>query len=63
MAKLILHTRPDLDAIKERRLRENFALTPEERLKKAFKLMRLSLLFKNGPIKEPAGKGIILKFK
>lgn len=63
MAKLILHTNPDIDAIKERRLRENFALTPEERLKKAFKLMRLALLFKNGPIKKPAGKGIVLKFK
>ncbi|MFY9307780.1 MAG: hypothetical protein WAQ28_01905 [Bacteroidia bacterium] len=63
MAKLILHTRPDLDAIKERRLQENLALTHQERLKKAFELMRLSLLFKNGVIKKPQGKGFVLKFK
>ncbi len=63
MAKLILHTNPDLNAINERRLQENFALTPQERLKKAFELMRLSLLFKNGVIKKPQGKGVVLKFK
>lgn len=63
MAKIILHTNTDVEAINERRLQENFALSYDERMKKAFQLMRLSLLFKNGAIKKPQGKGIVLKFK
>ena len=63
MAKLILHTIPDLNAINERRMQENFSFTYQERMKKAFELMRLSLLFKKGVIKEPTKKGIFLKFK
>lgn len=63
MAKLILHTTADLEAINERRLNENVALTHQQRLKKAFELMKLSLLFKNDAIKKPQAKGIVLKFK
>jgi hypothetical protein len=63
MAKLIIHTTADLDAIDERRLQENFALTPEERIQKAFQLMKLSLLFKKETLKKPQGKGVVLKFK
>lgn len=63
MAKIILHTNTDVEAINERRLQENFALSYDERMKKAFQLMRLSLLFKNGAIKKPQAKGIVLKFK
>ncbi len=63
MAKLILHTNADVAAIIERRMQEDFALTYQERLKKAFELMRLSLLFKKDAIKKPANKGIVLKFK
>jgi len=59
--KLILHTEPNSEAIRERRLREDFALSHQERMKKAFNLMRLSLLFKKGSIKAPQGKGILLK--
>jgi hypothetical protein len=64
MAKLILHNGTETPAsIEERRLKENLLLTPEERIKKAFQLMALSLLFKNGPIKKPQGLGIVLKRK
>ncbi len=52
MAKVILHTSSNLDAINERRLKEIFALTHQQRLKKAFELMKLSLLFKNGALKK-----------
>ena len=62
MAKLILHTDANVDSINERRLFENFALTHTERMKKAFQLMKLSLLFKNGAIKKPQAKGIVLKY-
>jgi hypothetical protein len=63
MAKLILHTDADLEKINERRLFEMLALTPGDRMNRAFQLMKLSLLFKKGPIKKPQGKGIVLKFK
>lgn len=62
MAKLILHTEANVDSINERRLCESFALTHGERMKKAFELMKLSLLFKKNSIKKPLGKGIVLKF-
>ena len=62
MAKLILHTKADLNKVNERRLLEDFSLTPKERINKAFELMKLSLLFKKNPIKKPQGKGIVLKF-
>ncbi len=62
MAKLILHTTADSNKINERRLLEDFALNHNERINKAFELMKLSLLFKNDSIKKPQGKGIVLKF-
>ena len=61
--KLILHTEPNPENISERRLLENFALSYNERMKKAFDLMKLSLMFKNGPLKSPQAKGIVLKMK
>jgi hypothetical protein len=63
MAKLILHNKANVEAIKERRLMENLSLTPEQRMKKAFQLMAMSAKFKNGVLKEPQGKGIVLKRK
>lgn len=63
MAKLILHNTANLEAIKERRLMENLALTPEQRMKKAFQLMAIAAKFKNGVLKEPQGKGIVLRRK
>ena len=63
MAKLILHKEANLDAIIERRLQENFSLSPKERMKKAYLLMAISAKLKNGVLKEPQGLGIILKKK
>ena len=64
MAKLILHTQGETsESIADRRRCENLALTPEQRIKKAFELMLLSSLFKNGPIKKPLGLGVVLKRK
>ena len=63
MAKLILHTSSDLSAIEERRLRENFALSHKERMKKAFALIALAAKFKNGVLREPQGLGVVLKRK
>jgi hypothetical protein len=62
MPKLILHSTPQSrEEIEERRLLENLALTPEQRIEKMYRLMELSLMFKKGPIKEPQGKGIVLR--
>jgi hypothetical protein len=60
--KIILNKEPNPQAIINRRVQEDLALSPSERLQKAFRLMRLSLLFKKGPIKEPQKKGIVLQF-
>jgi hypothetical protein len=62
MGKVIIHTHPDLEAIEERRLMENLLLSPNERMKRAFELMSLSILFsKNKILKSPQGLGTILK--
>ena len=64
MAKLILHppgtTREDIE---HQRMLRNLERTPEERMVMAFRLMALALAFKNGPIKLPQGKGVVLKRK
>jgi hypothetical protein len=49
------------EEIEERRRQEILAMTPAERMKLAFKLMALSAMFKKGPLKEPRGKGVVLK--
>jgi hypothetical protein len=61
--KLILHDQPDVEKINERRLFENLALSPQQRMQKLYNLMKLSLLLKDGPIKTPQSKGIVLKLK
>jgi hypothetical protein len=63
MAKLILHTNADLQAIGDRRLQEDFMLTPKERFEKAYLLMKIAAQFRKGPLKEPQGLGIVLKRK
>jgi hypothetical protein len=62
MSKLILHQKPlTPDEIRERRLLENLALTPQERIHNMFELMQLSIMLKGGPLKKPQGLGIVLK--
>jgi hypothetical protein len=64
MTKLIIHPEGTThESIAERRLQENLLLSPEQRMKRAFELMALSALFKDGPIKKPQGLGIVLKRK
>ncbi len=53
-------TREQIDA---ERLDRILSMTPNERMHLAFELMALSLAFKKGPIKEPQGKGIVLRKK
>jgi hypothetical protein len=60
--KIIVHKEADLEKIAEKRLEENFLLSHDNRIKKAFQLMKLSLMFKNESIKKPQGKGLLLKF-
>ncbi len=63
MARLILHKNTVTEHVNERRLKDFYAMDFQERMKKAFQLMRLSLLFKNTTLKQPQAKGIVLKFK
>ena len=51
------------EQIEAERLPRTLALSPNERMHIAFELMALSLAFKKGPIKEPQGKGIVLRKK
>ena len=54
MARIVIHQNKTKEEVEETRLRENFALSHEERVKKMFDLMRLGLLFKKdkGPFKK-----------
>jgi hypothetical protein len=62
MPRLIIHQIPlTRDEIEEKRLIENLALSPQERMHKMFELMQLSMMLKNGPLKSPRGLGVILK--
>lgn len=64
MAKLILHAVPySEEQMRETRMLENLALTPIQRWKKMFALMQISASLKTGRLKQPQGKGIVLKSK
>ena len=52
-----------LEQIQAERRKRTLTMTPNERMHLAFELMALSLAFKNGPIKKPQGKGIVLRKK
>ena len=64
MGKIILHppgtTREDIE---EMRLMRNLEKTPNERISFMFELNALAMKIKGGPLKEPQGKGIILRRK
>ena len=64
MAVLILHNAaPSDEHIREKRMHENLALTPMQRWEKMFAMIQLAASLKKGPIKQPQGKGIVLKSK
>jgi hypothetical protein len=58
MAKIILHTNLSVDAINDLRLLEDFTLSHKQRMDKAFKLMKMAMLFSN---KKTVHKAILLK--
>jgi hypothetical protein len=60
MAKIIIHENSNISSVNESRLFEDFKLSHTQRMEKAFKLMRLSLLFSKEN-KTDFKKGIILK--
>lgn len=60
MARIILHKDLSNEALNEKRLLEDFQGSYEERMHKAFQLMKLSLLFSNKD-KSDFKKRIILK--
>jgi hypothetical protein len=60
MARIILHNNSTNEAVNEMRLLEDFKLSHEKRMIKAFQLMKLSLMFSNKN-KTTFKKGIILK--
>jgi hypothetical protein len=64
MPKIILHppgtTREEIE---QRRIQENLKRTPAERMSFAFRLMALAMMLKKGPLKQPQGKGVVLKRK
>ena len=47
MARIILHSNLANDELNEERLRQDFDCTHEERMRKAFNLMKLAILFSN----------------
>lgn len=60
MAQIIIHNNLTVEEINEKRLFEDFNLSYKERMNKAFKLMRLAILFSKKD-KTIFKKGIIIK--
>ena len=45
MAKIVIHTNLTNEEVSDLRLKKNFKLSYQERMRKAFDLMKLSILF------------------
>jgi hypothetical protein len=60
MARIIIHTNKTNEEVNEARLLADFNRSYEERMHKAFQLMKLALLFSEKN-KKPFKKGIIIK--
>ncbi len=60
MAQIIIHNNAIINEINEQRLIEDFNLSYSERINKAFKLMRLGLMFSQKD-KSTFKKGIIIR--
>lgn len=60
MVSIIIHNNLTVEQINEQRLFEDFKLTHKERMDKAFKLMRLSIMFSQKD-KSVFKKGISIK--
>ena len=60
MAQIIIHNNLTIEELNEKRLFDDFKLTHKERMNKAFKLMRLSILFSQKD-KSTFKKRIIIK--
>ena len=60
MAQIIIHNNLTVAQINEQRLFEDFKLTHKERMNKAFKLMKLAMMFSQKD-KRTFKKGIIVK--
>jgi hypothetical protein len=62
MGKLILHDNPDPERLERERAARFLALSAEDKLKELFALIDLAVKMNGGkPIKEPQGKGIIIR--
>ena len=62
MAQIIIHNKLTIEEINEKRLFDDFKLTYHERINKAFKLMRLAILFSQKD-KTTFKKGILINKK
>ena len=60
MAQIIIHNNLTVEQINEQRLFEDFKLTHKQRMNKAFKLMKLAMMFSQRD-KTTFKKGIIIK--
>lgn len=62
MAKVVFHTKPDLEAIELQRMLRFKQMSDAERMKETFKLIELTIeLGSEKSIKKPQGKGIVLR--
>ena len=62
MGKLILHKQPNPERLEQQRAERYFNLPFAEKLKELFSLIDLAVKMNGGkPIKEPQGKGIVIR--
>ena len=62
MAQIIIHNNLSVEELNEKRLFDDFNLTYQERINKAFKLMRLAIMFSQKD-KTAFKKGILINKK
>lgn len=63
MTKIIFNTNLTADEINDKRLFEGFLLKPEDRIKKMFQLIKMSLKLKSSNAPKRESKGLLLLFK
>ena len=62
MGRVVLHSVPDPERMERERALGFLALPLEEKLKRLFALIELSVKLNDGkPLKEPQGKGIVIR--
>jgi hypothetical protein len=63
LSRIIVHKDKTREELENERLERILAMAPKPRMKLMIEMLDLAIAMKNGPIKLPSGKGVILRQK